>query len=188
MAKINGNEIKPGNVIEHQGSVWRAMKTNSVKPGKGGAFNQVELRNLMNGTKLNERFRSSETVEKVRLEQKDFQFLFDNGDSLSFMDQETFEQIDIQRDFIGDPAAFLQDGMVVQIEFYNETPLGVQLPDQVIMTVLETEPVVKGQTSANSFKPAICENGIRVMVPPFVGQDERIVVQTSDSQYLRRAD
>lgn len=188
MPKINGNEIKPGNVIEHQGSVWRAMKCNSVKPGKGGAFNQVELRNLMNGSKLNERFRASETVERVRLEQKDFQFLFDNDDSFAFMDQESFEQIDLQKDFVGDQGAFLQDGMIVQIEFYNETPLGVALPDQVTVEVQETEPVVKGQTAANSFKPAICDNGVRVMVPPFIAQGERIVVQTEDSTYLRRAD
>jgi len=188
MAKINGNEIKPGNVIEHQGSVWRAIKTQSVKPGKGGAFNQVELRNLINGSKLNERFRSSETVEKVRLEQKDFQFLFDNGDALAFMDQESFEQIELQKDFVGDQAAFLQDGMVVQIEFYVDKPIGIALPEQVILTIEETEPVVKGQTAANSFKPAVCENGIRVMVPPFVGVGERIVVQTEDTTYLRRAD
>ncbi|RIJ17972.1 elongation factor P [Henriciella mobilis] len=188
MAKINGNEIKPGNVIEHQGSVWRAVKTNSVKPGKGGAFNQVELRNLINGSKLNERFRSSETVEKVRLEQRDYQFLFDAGEAYAFMDQETFEQIEIQKDFIGDQGDFLQDGMTVVIEFYEEKPIGISLPDQVILTIEETEPVVKGQTAANSFKPAVCENGIRVMVPPFVGVGERIVVQTSDTTYLKRAD
>lgn len=188
MAKINGNEIKPGNVIEHQGSVWRAVKTNSVKPGKGGAFNQVELRNLINGSKLNERFRSSETVEKVRLEQRDYQFLFDAGEAYAFMDQESFEQIEIQKDFIGEQGDFLQDGMTVVIEFYEEKPIGISLPDQVILTIEETEPVVKGQTAANSFKPAVCENGIRVMVPPFVGVGERIVVQTSDTTYLKRAD
>ncbi|WP_084420681.1 elongation factor P [Henriciella litoralis] len=188
MAKINGNEIKPGNVIEHQGSVWRAVKTNSVKPGKGGAFNQVELRNLINGSKLNERFRSSETVEKIRLEQKDYQYLYDAGEAHAFMDQETFEQIEIQKDFIGEQEAFLQSEMVVVIEFYEDKPIGISLPDQVILTIEETEPVVKGQTAANSFKPATCENGIRVLVPPFVGPGERIVVQTEDSSYLRRAD
>jgi len=188
MAKINGNEIKPGNVIEHQGSVWRAVKTNSVKPGKGGAFNQVELRNLINGSKLNERFRSSETVEKVRLEQRDYQFLFDAGEAYAFMDQENFEQIEIQKDFIGEQGDFLQDGMTVVIEFYEDKPIGISLPDQVILTIEETEPVVKGQTAANSFKPAVCDNGIRVMVPPFCGVGERIVVQTSDTTYLKRAD
>lgn len=188
MAKINGNEIKPGNVIEHQGSVWRAVKCNSVKPGKGGAFNQVELRNLINGSKLNERFRSSETVEKVRLEQKDYQFLFADDDAFTFMDQENFEQIQLQREFVGDQGAYLQDGMTVQIEFYEETPLGVALPEQVVLEVQDTEPVVKGQTAANSFKPATCSNGVRVMVPPFVGVGEKIVVQTADSTYLRRSD
>ena len=188
MAKINGNEIKPGNVIEHDGSVWRAMKTNAVKPGKGGAFNQVELRNLMNGSKLNHRFRASETVEKVRLEQREFQFLYDTGDAYAFMDQENFEQVELQKDFVGDQGAFLQDGMTVEIEYYEETPIGVAVPEQVILTIEETEPVVKGQTAANSFKPAVCENGIRVMVPPFCGVGERIVVQTSDTTYLKRAD
>lgn len=188
MAKINGNEIKPGNVIEYEGTVWRAIKTMAVKPGKGGAFNQVELRNLFNGTKSNTRFRSSETVERVRLEQKDFQYLFADDNAFTFMDTETYEQILIERDFIGDQGAFLQDGMMVTIEFYGERPIGVALPEQVIIEILETEPVVKGQTAANSFKPAMCEGGIRVLVPPFVGVGERIVVQTADSTYLRRAD
>lgn len=188
MAKINGNEIKPGNVIEYDGSVWRALKTMAVKPGKGGAFNQVELRNLLNGSKSNTRFRSSETVEKVRLEQKDHTFLFADDDTFTFMDAETFEQIAIDRDFIGDQGAFIQDGMTVVIEFYGEKPIGVALPEQVILTIEETEPVVKGQTAANSFKPAICEGGVRITVPPFVGVGERVVVQTADSTYLRRAD
>ena len=148
---------------------WRAVKTNSVKPGKGGAFNQVELRNLMNGSKLNERFRASETVEKVRLEQKEYQYLFADDDKFTFMNSETYDQIEIQRDFIGDQGSFLQDGMMIEIEFYEETPIGVALPDQVIMEVLETEPVVKGQTAANSFKPAICENDVRIMVPAIRG-------------------
>lgn len=188
MAKINGNEIKPGMVIEHQDQVWRALKTNSVKPGKGGAFNQVELRNLMNGSKLNERFRANDKVERVRLEQKSHQFLFDAGDAFAFMDQDSFEQIELAKDFVGDQGAYLQDGMMVEIEFYNETPIGIALPEQVVLVIEETEPVVKGQTAANSFKPAVCDNGVRVMVPPFVGQGEKIVVQTADSTYLRRSD
>jgi elongation factor P len=186
--KINGNEIRPGNVIEHKGGLWVAVKTQAVKPGKGGAFNQVELRNLMNGSKLNERFRSSQTVEKIRLEQKDFQFLFADDDAYTFMDQETFDQIPLQKDFVGDQGEYLQDGMVVKIEFYEETPIGVALPEQVTLEVTETEPVVKGQTAANSFKPATCDNGVRVLVPPFVDVGTRIIVQTSDSSYLRRAD
>ena len=188
MAKINGNEIKPGMVIEHRGGVWRAVKTNHVKPGKGGAFAQVELRNLINGSKANERFRANETVERVRLEQKDHQFLFDSGETYTFMDQENFEQIELEKDWVGDQGAYLQDGMTVEIEFYGDKPIGIALPEQVIVEVTETEPVVKGQTAANSFKPAVCDNGVRVMVPPFVGVGERIVVQTADSTYLRRAD
>ena len=188
MAKINGNEIKPNMVIEYNGSVWRAMKCNHVKPGKGGAFNQVEMRNLFNGSKANERFRANETVERVRLEQKDFQFLYDAGEAYAFMDQESFEQIELQKDFVGDDGDFLQDGMTVEIEFYGETPIGVALPQQVTLTVEETAPVVKGQTAANSFKPATCDNGVRVTVPPFIGVGERIVVQTEDRTYLRRAD
>lgn len=188
MAKINGNEIKPGNVIEHQGSVWRAVKTNAVKPGKGGAFNQVELRNLINGSKLNERFRASETVEKVRLEQKDHQYLFEDDDAYNFMDQESFEQIALQKDFVGDQGAYLQDGMTVVIEFYETTPIGIALPEQVVLEVMETEPVVKGQTVSSSYKPAQCDNGLRIMVPPFISVGEKIVVQTSDSTYLRRSD
>lgn len=188
MVKINGSEIKPGSVIEHQGTIWRAVKCNSVKPGKGGAFNQVELRNLINGSKLNERFRSSATVERVRLEQKPHQYLFADDDSYNFMDQESYDQIAIARDFIGDQGQFLQDGMVVQIEFYQEKPIGVALPEQVVLVVTETEPVVKGQTAAGSFKPAVCDNGLRVMVPPFVNAGEKIVVQTESSTYLRRSE
>ena len=186
--KINGNEIRPGNVLMHQDTLWVAVKTDHVKPGKGGAFAQVELKNLLDGRKLNERFRAADKVERVRLEQKDHTFLFDTGDMLTFMDSESYEQIELQKDFVGDQGQFLQDGMTVEIEYYEETPIGVAIPEQVILTIEETEPVVKGQTAANSFKPAVCDNGIRVMVPPFCGAGERIVVQTSDTTYLKRAD
>jgi len=186
--KINGNEIKPGMVIEHQGGLWAAVKSQAVKPGKGGAFNQVELKNLINGSKLNERFRSSETVERVRLEQKDFQFLYEEGDSLVFMDTETYDQLQLQKDFVGDRAAFLQDGMMVTVELHEERPIGISLPDQVTLKVTEADAVVRGQTAASSYKPAILENGVRVMVPPFVGAGERIVVDTNEVAYLRRAD
>ena len=164
--KINGNEIKPGNVIEHKDSLWVAVKTNAVKPGKGGAFNQVELRNLLDGTKHNERFRASETVEKVRLEQKEFQYLYAEGESLVFMDTQTYEQLELQKDFVGDRAAFLQDGMGVQVELYEERPIGIKLPDQITLEITEADPVVKGQTVSSSYKPAMMENGVRVMVPP----------------------
>lgn len=186
--KINGNEVRIGNVLEHQGKLWSVVKTEHVKPGKGPAYLQAELKCLTDGTKLNERFRASETVERVRLEQKDFQYLFGDDQLLTFMDTETYEQVELNTKLVGDDAVFLQDGMSVVIEFYETTPLKVSLPATVILEVTETEPVVKGQTAASSYKPAIMDNGVRVMVPPFVNQGERIVVNTEDRTYNTRAD
>ena len=186
--KINGNEIRTGNVIEHDGGLWVAVRTNHVKPGKGGAYNQVELKNLINGTKLNERFRSAETVEKIRLEQKDFSYLYEQGDALIFMDTESYEQLELQHDFVGDRASFLQDGMMVTVEVYEDKPIGISLPDQVTLKIVEADPVVKGQTAASSYKPAVMENGIRVMVPPFIEAGETILVDTNEISYIRRAD
>ncbi|MGR3496603.1 elongation factor P [Citreimonas sp.] len=187
MPKINGNEIRPGNVLEHNGSLWAAVKVDHVKPGKGGAFAQVELRNLRNGSKLNERFRSADKVERVRLEQKDMQFLFENDGKLVFMDTETYDQIELPADILGERRPFLQDGMTIVVEFHETEALNATLPQKVVCTIAETEPVVKGQTAANSFKPAILDNGVRVSVPPFVGQDERIVVNTETMEYSERA-
>ncbi len=186
--KINGNEIRPGNVIQHQNALWVAVKINAVKPGKGGAFAQVELKNLVNGSKLNERFRASETVERVRLEQKDHTYLYEEGDFLVFMDVETYEQINIPKDLIGERAAFLQDGIQVIVESHEGTPLGVQLPEHVTLEITETEPTVKGQTAASSYKPATVDNGLRVMVPPFISTGERIIVNTQTIEYVKRAD
>lgn len=187
MPKINGNEIRPGNVLEHENGLWAAVKVDHVKPGKGGAFAQVELKNLRDGRKLNERFRSADKVERVRLDQKDQQFLFEADDMLTFMDSETFDQIALPADLLGDRRPFLQDGMIVQIEYYGEEALSVSLPQKVVCKVVETEPVVKGQTAANSFKPATLDNGMRVMIPPFVGTDEDIVVNTETFEYAERA-
>lgn len=186
--KINGNEIKPGNVIEHKGSIWVAVKTNAVKPGKGGAFNQVEMKNLIDGRKDNERFRASETVEKIRLEQKDYQFLYEEGEMLVFMDTETYEQLELQKEFVGERSAFLQDGMTVTVESHEEKPIGIKLPDQVTLEITEADPVVKGQTVSSSYKPAVMDNGVRVMVPPFIEAGERIVVDTNEITYIRRAE
>jgi elongation factor P len=186
--KINGNEIRPGNVIEHNGGLWVAVKSQAVKPGKGPAYNQVELKNLITGSKLNERFRSSETVERVRLEQKDYQFLYAEGDNLVFMDTETYEQLEIPRDFVGERAAFLQDGMTVTVESHENRPIGVSLPDQVTLTVAEAEPAIRRQTASSSYKPALLENGVRVMVPPFIEAGEKIVVDTNEITYVRRAE
>jgi elongation factor P len=187
MPKINGNEIRPGNVLEHNGGLWAAVKVDHVKPGKGGAFAQVEMRNLRNGSKLNERFRSADKVERVRLEQKDQQFLYQEGDKLVFMDIETFEQIELPAEILGERRPFVQDGMTITVEFHENEALNVTLPQKVVCKVVETEPVVKGQTAANSFKPAVLDNGVKVMVPPFVGQDEDIVVNTDTMEYAERA-
>jgi elongation factor P len=186
--KINGNDIRPGNVIQHKDGLWAAVKIQAVKPGKGGAFAQVELKNLETGSKLNERFRATETVERVRLEQKDHQFLYAEADMLVFMDTESYEQIELQQEFVGERSAFLQDGMQVTLEMHEGRAIGIKLPEQVTLEITETEPTVKGQTAASSYKPATLENGVRVMVPPFVDVGEKIVVQTEDLKYLRRTD
>lgn len=186
--KINGNAIRPGNIIEHQGRLWRAVKIAHTQPGKGGAYLQVELKDIRDGTKLNERFRASETVERVRLDQKEYQFLYSDGEDYTFMDNENYEQITLNIDFIGeDAAAFLQEGMTVTIESYEDSPIGVSLPETVIMRIVEADAVVKGQTASSSFKPAILENGVRVMVPPHVESGTRIVVNTADATYVERA-
>lgn len=186
--KINGNEIRPGNIIDHNGGLWTAVKVNAVKPGKGGAYAQVELRNLRTGNKSNERFRASETVERVRLDQKDQQFLYETDGMLVFMDNETYDQIELSSELLGERRPFLQDGMVAKIEYYEEEPLSVSLPETVICQVVETEPTVKGQTVSSSYKPALLDNGVRVMVPPFLSVDENIVVMVETAEYVRRAD
>jgi elongation factor P len=187
MPKINGNEIRPGNVLEHNGGLWAAVKVDHVKPGKGGAFAQVEMRNLRNGSKLNERFRSADKVERVRLEQKDQQFLYEDAGMLVVMDTENYEQVQLPAELLGERRPFLQDGMTIVVEFYEDEALNATLPQKVTCTIVETEPVVKGQTAANSFKPAILDNGVKVMVPPFVGQDEQIIVNTETMEYSERA-
>lgn len=187
MVKINGNEIRPGNVLEHKGGLWSAVKIDHVKPGKGGAFAQVELRNLRDQSKLNERFRSADKVERIRLEQKNQQFLYEENGLLMFMDLDTFEQVGLSADMLGSRRSFLQDGMTAQVEYFGDEALNVTLPQRVVCRIVETEPVISGQTAANSFKPAILENGIRLMVPPFVGVDEEIVVNTENLEYVERA-
>ncbi|MDE3080201.1 MAG: elongation factor P [Paracoccaceae bacterium] len=187
MAKISGNEIKPGTIIEHDGGLWAAVKTNHVKPGKGGAFAQVELKNLRDGRKLNERFRSEDKVEAVDLEMKEQQFLYEVDGMLVFMDNTTFEQIELPADLLGERRPFLQDGMTATIQYYGDEALSLRLPQKVICKVVETEPVLNGQTAAKSFKPAILDNGVRIMVPPFVGPDEDIVVHTELMEYSERA-
>lgn len=186
MPKIDGNELRPGYVIEFKNRPWRVMKTEHVKPGKGGAFMQAELRDLLTGTKTNERFRASETLERVRLEQRTYQFLFQEGDQYTFMDTETFDQIAVNEDVIGEPARFLTEGMQVEIEFYDETPLNVTLPETVTLVLEHADPVVKGQTASSSYKPGVLENGVKIMIPPHLDSGTRVVVKTEDGSYVEK--
>jgi elongation factor P len=185
--KINGSAIRMGNVIEVDGRIWRVIKHNIVSPGKGGAFNQIEIRDVKSGTKSNMKFRSDETVEQLRVEEKKMQFLFADGDQYTFMDQESFEQVAINREMIGDPADFLADGMMVDMQFIEGQVVGVELPTNAIGTIVEADAVVKGQTASSSYKPAKLDNGARVMVPPFVAVGERIVVNIAERTYVERA-
>jgi elongation factor P len=187
MAKINGNEIRPGYILEHDAGLWAAVKVNHVKPGKGGAFAQVELKNLRDGRKLNERFRSEDKVDQVELENKEQQFLYETDGRLVFMDSETYEQTEIDAELLGDRRPFLQDGMTATVQYFGEEPLNVTIPQKVRCKVVDTEPVQKGQTAANSFKPAILDNGVRIMIPPFIGPDEDIIVHTELMEYSERA-
>ena len=186
--KISGNDIRPGTVIEHDGSLWAAVKSQTVKPGKGPAYNQVELKNLIDGRKLNNRFGTDERVEAAEILRRDFQFLFKEGDMLVFMNTDTYDQISLAEDFVGERTAFLQDGMMVTVQLHGETPIGISLPQQVTLAITEAEPTIKGQTAASSYKPAMLENGVRVMVPPFISAGERIVVDTTEVAYVRRAE
>jgi elongation factor P len=185
--KIEGNAVRPGYVIEHKDRLWVVIKIQHVKPGKGGAFLQCELKNVRDGSKLNERFRSSETVERVHLDGRDYQFLFADGDQITLMDTVSFEQIVVDRAMIGDPAIFLQEGMMVSVQSYEGETISVTLPDTVIMTVIEADPVLRGQTAASSYKAGRLENGERIMIPPHIEAGTRILVDTADGSYVERA-
>jgi elongation factor P len=185
--KINAIDLKPGNVLEHQGKLWLVLKRELVQPGKGGAFAQVELRDLRAGTKLNERFRTQETVERVRLDEKEMQFLFMENDQATFMDNETYEQVAVARETIGEPADFLREGMICNVMLHEGQALSVDLPPNVVMQVVEADPVVRGQTASSSYKPGRLENGRRVMIPPHIEAGTRIVVSTADGSYVERA-
>lgn len=186
--KINAVEIRPGNILEYEGGLWRAVKIQHTQPGKGGAYMQVEMKNLIDGRKNNVRFRSAETLEKVRLETQDFQFLFAEGDTLTFMDKDSYEQVSLDAGILGDAAAFLQGGMDVVMELWEERPISVQLPDTIEALIVEADAVVKGQTASSSYKPAILENGVRIMVPPHIGAGTRIVVDVYEQAYVKRAE
>jgi len=185
--KINANLIRPGNILEHNNKQWAVLKIQIVQPGKGGAFIQVEMRDVRAGTKTQERWRTADTVEKLQVEEKEVTFLFGDDETLTFMDSESFEQFTVSRDLVGEPGAFLQDGMPCTVDLIEGSPVSVTLPDKVTMMVTEADPVVKGQTAASSYKPGLLENGVRVLIPPFVEAGTRIVVNTADATYVERA-
>jgi len=188
MAKISGSEVRPGMVIELDGSLWAAVKTVAVKPGKGPAYNQVELKNILDGRKLNQRFGSTDRVEETEVERRQFQFLYKQGDQLVFMDTTTYDQIELPEDFVGERSSFLQDGMNVQVQLHQDRPIGIKLPETVVLEITEADPHLKGQTAASSYKSATLENGLRIQVPPFIEAGEKIVVSTDEVTYVRRAD
>ncbi|MBQ3564880.1 MAG: elongation factor P [Alphaproteobacteria bacterium] len=185
--KIGGNELRLGMLIDHNGKLWTVCKLQHVKPGKGGAFVQAELKDIKNGTKLNERFRSDEALERVSLEEDEYQLLYRDGNVFTFMNASTFDQIQINEDVIGESARFLQDNMMVTITSHEGEIIGVVLPDTVVMTVVEADAVVKGQTATASYKPAVLENGVRILVPPHIDAGTKVVVNTSDGSYVEKA-
>lgn len=186
--KISANDIKIGNILDYENELWVVVKPpEHTKPGKGGAYVQVEMKNLRTGNKLNQRFSSTETVEKAFLERQEMQYLYEEGGHLVFMDPNSFEQVLLSKNLLGEKLPYLSDGMNVEVEYYKETPLGIELPKTVILEIAETDPVIKGSTVTSSYKPAILTNGVRVTVPPYLTTGEKIVVKTEDSTFVERA-
>ncbi len=185
--KVAANTLRKGMVIEYNGKLWTVMSNELRSPGKGAAVAQVVMRELQSGTKMDIRFATHDMVERVRVDSEEFQFLYGDGNEFTFMNSQTFDQIIVNKDLIGDPAAFLQDGMTVQVQMTDGKPLSVELPDTVVLTITEADPVVKGQTASSSYKPAVLENGVRTLVPPHIESGTRIVVRTEDASYVERA-
>ena len=184
--KILGNEIKPGMIIEHRNDLWSVLKAQHVKPGKGGAFNQVELKSVKKGTKLNERFRSSDAVERAVLDEKKFNFLYEDENNCHFMDQTNFEQIVISKSLLGEKNKLLKENMEVNVHFYEDQALSVDLPSSIELTITNTDATIKGQTASSSYKPATLENGINIMVPPFINSGDKIILDTRTLEYIKK--
>ena len=184
--KISGNEIRVGMLIEHKNDLWQVLKTQHVKPGKGGAFAQVEMKSVNRNTKLNERFRSSDTVEKASLDEIKFSYLYEDEDDYYFINPKTFEQINIKKDIIGEKGKLLTENLEVDISFYNENPLSVEMPNQVTCKVKTTDVALKGQTVSSSYKPATLDNGINIQVPPFIESEDEIIVDTRTIEYIKK--
>tara|TARA_Y100001954_G_C15687713_1_gene541110 strand:- start:279 stop:839 length:561 start_codon:yes stop_codon:yes gene_type:complete len=184
--KISGNEIKIGMIIEHNNDLWEVLKTQHVKPGKGGAFNQVEMKSINRETKLNERFRSSDNVERAIVEEMEFNFLYEDKDEFYFINNKTFEQINIKKELIGEKSKFLSEGLEVKLGIYNDVPIKIYLPNQIECKIEMTDAAIKGQTAASSYKPALLENGINILVPPFVESGDTIIVDTRTIEYIKK--
>ena len=184
--KITAIEIKPGMIIEHKNDYWNVLKTQHVKPGKGGAFNQVELKSLIKGTKLNERFRSNETVEKAEIEEKKFNFLYIDGDNCHFMDNETFEQVEISKSLVEEKYKLLKENLEVTIAFMEEKPISIELPNNIECIIESTDAAIKNQTASSSYKPALLDSGIKINVPPFIESGEKIIIDTRTLEYVKR--
>ena len=184
--KINAGEIRVGNLLEYKSDLWLVLKTQHVKPGKGGAFAQVEMKSVGKNTKLNERFRSSETVEKASLEETDFNYLYDDENNYIFMDPKTFEQIEIKKDLIGEKGKLMTENLKVSVSFYNESPISVELPNQVTCKIETTDVALKGQTVSSSYKPATLDNGLNIQVPPFIESGDEIIVDTRTLEYIKK--
>ena len=184
--KILGNEIKPGMIIEHKNDLWSVLKAQHVKPGKGGAFNQVELKSIKKGTKLNERFRSSDSVERAILDDKKFNFLYEDEKNCHFMDPVNFEQIEINKSLLEERSKLLKENMEVNIQFYEDEAMSIQLPNSVELNIETTDAAIKGQTATSSYKPATLENGIKIMVPPFINSGDKISLDTRTLEYIKK--
>ena len=184
--KINAGEIRVGMLLEYKNDLWQVLKTQHVKPGKGGAFAQVEMKSVNKNTKLNERFRSSETVEKASLDETKFNYLYENEDNYFFMDPKTFEQIEINKKYVGEKGKLLTENLEVSISFYNENPISVELPNQVKCKINATDVALKGQTVSSSYKPAILENGLNIQVPPFIETGDEVIIDTRNLEYVKK--
>ena len=184
--KISANEIKPGMLIEHKNDLWEVLKTQHVKPGKGGAFNQVEMKSINKNTKLNERFRSEQTVEKAALEEIKHTFIYEDDSNYFFMDKKTFEQINILKTKLGTKGKFLKENLEVNVSIYNDEPINIELPKQIICTVQTTEVALKGQTVSSSYKPATLDNGVDIQVPQFIDSGDEIIVDSKTLEYVKK--
>ena len=184
--KINAGEIRVGMLLEYKNDLWQVLKTQHVKPGKGGAFAQVEMKSVGKNTKLNERFRSSETVEKASLEEKKFNYLYDDENNYFFMDPKSFEQIELKKDIIGEKGKLMTENLEVSVSFYNDNPISVELPNHVTCKIETTDVALKGQTVSSSYKPATLDNGLNIQVPPFIDSGDEVIVDTRNLEYIKK--